>query len=91
MTQIQSTQSLTWQNIPAFCLSFPLGQGPKSACSQAHPYKHPHTPTQCVQASRHNLVKIMSHAALSHFFLVLQRNREGISWFNVGASLNNTH
>lgn len=34
-------QSLTLQNIPAFCLSFPSGPAVNSACSQAHPYKHP--------------------------------------------------
>lgn len=36
------TESLTWQNILASCLSFPSGQGPKCACSQANPF-NPYT------------------------------------------------
>lgn len=41
---------LTLQNIPASCLSFPSGQGPKSAGRQTDPYKHPplHTHSVCL-------------------------------------------
>lgn len=60
-------ESLTWQNIPASCLSFPSGQGPKSACSQSHPYKHPpsHTHSVCPSQQTQLWEDQLSHCALT--------------------------
>lgn len=74
-TITNALEFLTLQNIPASCLFFPSGLGPRSACSQTHPYKtstltHPSSVSNPADTTSE---KITSHTVLSHSSLVLQR------------------